>query len=300
VRHDFKSARWLKKWPVQGEEPPHYIGGKAKEQTGAVFSHVIITPYRLTVVRKLNRELPRSPFDHSDCILQIITTLAGYAQSLTLNLGLDGFWTFVAQKLCDFLGVLGRDTLFHRAANLVDLAAEFGVRCIEVLERDGSLDQFVFKNIKGGFCSFLGIGFNQKLLIRLLDLGAGVLEVESGINFPVGLIEGVIYLHVVNLGDYIETGICSHGGNLSDSQLKGLGGGDEAGWVTHEGKWGGIRQKTSGYRSDLEGLRRVAVDAAAAALFVADMNFARHATDHFQSTTRPSPIIASALQRAIS
>jgi peptidoglycan/LPS O-acetylase OafA/YrhL len=35
----------------------------------------------------------------------------------------------------------------------------------------------------------------------------------------------------------------------------------------------------------------VAVDTAAAALFVANMNFAHHATDYFQSTTTPSPVL---------
>lgn len=35
----------------------------------------------------------------------------------------------------------------------------------------------------------------------------------------------------------------------------------------------------------------VAIDTAAAALFVANMNFARHATDYFQMTTTPSPIL---------
>jgi len=35
----------------------------------------------------------------------------------------------------------------------------------------------------------------------------------------------------------------------------------------------------------------VAIDTAAAALFVANMNFARHATDYFQSTTTPSPVL---------
>ena len=35
----------------------------------------------------------------------------------------------------------------------------------------------------------------------------------------------------------------------------------------------------------------VAIDTAAAALFVANMNFAHHATDYFQSTTTPSPVL---------
>ena len=35
----------------------------------------------------------------------------------------------------------------------------------------------------------------------------------------------------------------------------------------------------------------VAIDTAAAALFVANINFARHATDYFQTTTTPSPIL---------
>ncbi len=142
---------------------------------------------------------------------------------------LDTFGAFVAKQLCNLLCVLGRDAFFQRAADLVDLAAELGIACIQVLERDGALDQFVLKYIECRLGALFGIGFDQKLLARLLNLGASVLEVETSVDFTVGLIEGVVDLHVVNFGDDIKTGICSHGGNLSDSQEKGLGRGDEAG-----------------------------------------------------------------------
>ena len=142
---------------------------------------------------------------------------------------LNALGTFVAKQLGNLLCVLGGDALFQRAADLVDLAAELRVACIQMLERDGALDQLVLKYIERRLGALFGIGFDQKLLARLFNLGASVLEVETSVDFTVGLIEGVVDLHVVNFGDDIETGICSHDRNLSDSQEKGLGRGDEAG-----------------------------------------------------------------------
>ena len=143
-------------------------------------------------------------------ILQVVAALAGDPKGFALDLGLDGLGAFIAKKFGDFLSIFGRDALFEGTTNFVDLARKHGLAGIKVLQRNGSLNEFVSENFQGRFCSLFGIRLNQELISRLLDLRPSVLEIEPGPNFSVGLIEGIIYLHMINFRDDIETGICCH------------------------------------------------------------------------------------------
>src|ERR1700728_429337 len=74
-------------------------------------THRLVEPGRLAVVDELQRHLEVGLFQHRDDGLQVVALLAGDADLVALDLGLDGLGTLVANELGDLLGILAVDAL---------------------------------------------------------------------------------------------------------------------------------------------------------------------------------------------
>src|SRR5919109_3110262 len=164
-------------------------------------------PLRLPVVGEAQGEALVALLEQGDRLLEVVLALAGDPELVALDLGLH-LQAGLADGLGERLGLVLRDALEERALDPVGAAAG-GPRLGggQRLERDRAPHQLLLEDVQGGKGPLVGLGDDHHLVARPGDRGAGVLEVEALAQLLPGLVQRVVDLLAVDLGDDVERGI---------------------------------------------------------------------------------------------
>ncbi len=100
------------------------------------------------------------------------------------------------------------DALLERDLDAVLLAGREGLALLEALEADAALDHLRLQHVEDRLHALLARGLHEDGVAAPLDGGAHVLEVVALLHLLLGLVDGVVRLHAVDLADDVERGIC--------------------------------------------------------------------------------------------
>src|SRR5690606_5429064 len=117
---------------------------------------------------------------------------------------LDALGRLVTNDLSDLLGVLLTNALLERGLNAVLLAGGKRFSGLEAAQRDATLDELRLEHIEHGLDALFAVRLEQQLLAAELDARADVLEVEALRDLFLGLVDGVVELHLVDLAHDVE------------------------------------------------------------------------------------------------
>ena len=153
------------------------------------------------VVDELQGEVELLALQQRDDRLQIVLLLGRDAEFLALDLGPDSLRPLVPDDLGDLLGVVLGDALLEGHAHPVLLAGKLRVACVQGLERDAALDQFVLEDVQDRLGAFLAVGADvDGVLAGPGDRGADAAEVEPGADLLGRLVDRVVNFLAVELG----------------------------------------------------------------------------------------------------
>src|SRR5512132_1654776 len=171
--------------------------------------------------------------EQGDGVLEVVLALAGDPELVALDLGMH-LEAGLPDGLGQRLGLVLGDALEERALHpVVAAAGRPRLRRGQRLERYRPLHQLLLEHVEGGQRPLVGLGEDHHLLARPGERGAGVLEVEALRQLLSRLVDGVVDLLSVDLGDDIERGV-GHGvppspgatGTLADPTAQGGSAGD--------------------------------------------------------------------------
>src|ERR671912_917032 len=195
------------------------------------------TPRQISsaIVREAQRQALVALLEQGDRLLEVVLALARDPELVALDLGLD-LEPGLPQGLGQRLGLVLGDPLEERARHpVVAAAGRPRLRRGQRLERDRPLHQLVLEHVEGGQRPLIGLGQDHHLLARPGERGTGVLEVEALRQFLSCLVDRVVDLLAVDLGDDVERGVghgvppsSDPGGTLADR-------GPQGGPATHGG-----------------------------------------------------------------
>src|SRR6266508_1829962 len=177
--------------------------------TGPIVEHAVVGFVRepLPVVGEAQWEALVALLEQGDRLLQVVLVLAGDPELVALDLSLH-LQAGLADRLGERLRLVFRDALEERALDPVGAAAGGSrLRGGQRLERDRAPDQLLLEDVQGGQRPLVGLGDDHHVLARPGDRGTGVLEVEALAQLLPGLVQGVVDLLAVDLGDDVERGI---------------------------------------------------------------------------------------------
>src|SRR6266508_901479 len=159
------------------------------------------------VVRKLERQALVVLLDEGHGLLEGVLALARYPQLIALDLSLD-LEAGLADGLRHRFGLVLWDALHQGALDAVGAAAGgLGVIRVQRLERHRAAHQLLLEDVQGGERPLVGLGDDHHRLARPVDRGPGVLEVEALGQLFLGLVQRVVDLLPVDMGDHVEGGI---------------------------------------------------------------------------------------------
>jgi hypothetical protein len=87
---------------------------------------------------------------------------------------------------------------------MVLLAGRVRLAGVEAAQGDAALDQLRLEDFEDRLDALLAVGLHEHLVAALLDRGADILEVVALDDLLLGLVEGVVDLHLVDLADDVE------------------------------------------------------------------------------------------------
>ncbi len=135
--------------PVKREKSPKRISADSIEKSCCVtiFIWNLVSP----IIRKLNREIPFSFFDHCNRRLKIISTLTGHSKFIALNLRFDGLRSFISQQFRYLLGILSRDALLEWAIDFVNFSTQSWLTWIDMFNETPRFTNLSFKTSNVAF-----------------------------------------------------------------------------------------------------------------------------------------------------
>jgi len=165
----------------------------------------------LAVVDELDREVQVGVLHHGDDLLEVVAARAADPEFIALDLRLDLLGALIADQLGQLLGLILGDALLQLAGDLVHLAGGARFTSIEDLQAHPALDEFVLEHLEGRTNAIIGFGLEfDRHLALVLDLGTGALEVESLRELLGSLVDRVVDLGAIELGNNVKT-VVGHG-----------------------------------------------------------------------------------------
>src|SRR5688572_31947611 len=165
------------------------------------------------VVLELEGARPVLRLDRRHDRLEVVLLLAGDPDLVPLDGRLD-LEAQAPDELGDVLGQLGLEAALQ-GQGLADrrLGGRLDGALLEGLERDPAADELRVQDVADALMSVLDVAYeHDRLLVLVADLGRRPLEVETAADLLDRLLDGVLHLHPVDLGDDVEGKVVGHGG----------------------------------------------------------------------------------------
>ena len=170
-----------------------------------------LDPERLAVVDELEVDVEVGGLEHGDNVLQVVARLGGNAQLVALDGCLHALGALLADHLGDLLCLVLGDAFLNGALDAGFLAGGVGLARVQGLQGDAALDQLRLEHIQYGQGALFGVCLNEDLVAGVVDFCADAAEVVALGDFLLGLVQGVGYFLLVDLGDDVERRFASHG-----------------------------------------------------------------------------------------
>src|SRR5690606_12866152 len=161
----------------------------------------------LPVVHELQGDVEVLALQQSDHPLEVVLLLRADPQLVPLDLGLDPLRPLIPDDLADLLGVLLRDALLQRHAQLVQLPGRLRLPGVDRLQRDPPLHELVLQHVEHGVGPLLRVRLDLDRVARPPDPRVDVPEVEPVRHLLGRLVQGVVDLLPVDLADDVKRAV---------------------------------------------------------------------------------------------
>ena len=166
-----------------------------------------ITTVLVAEVVELQRDLKVLTLEQTHHFLKVVALLAGDTNGVALGLAADSLGTFFLDQSVDLASLVGRDSYLDGddQSNRV-MTGLFDLAVFETTQRNSSLDEAFFEHDLEGVQSVFADRSECDHKVFLLNGRFGVLEIEAGGDFTLGLVDRILDFLVINFGNNIKCG----------------------------------------------------------------------------------------------
>ena len=158
-------------------------------------------------VVELQRNLKVLTLEQTHHFLKIVALLAGDTNGVALGLAADSLGTFFLDQSVDLASLVGRDADLDgdHQANRV-MTGLFDLAVLKSSQRNPPLNETFFEHDLEGIQAVFADRTQGDHEVFLLNGRLGVLEIEAGGDFTLGLVDRILDFLVINFGDNIKCG----------------------------------------------------------------------------------------------
>ncbi len=163
--------------------------------------------YSVAEVVELQRDLEVLTLEQTHHFLKVVALLAGDTNGVALSLAADSLGTLFFDEAVDLAGFVGRNSDLDgdHQANRV-MTGLFDLAVLKSSQRNPPLNETFFEHDLEGIQAVFADRTQGDHEVFLLNGRLGVLEIEAGGDFTLGLVDRILDFLVINFGNNIKCG----------------------------------------------------------------------------------------------